>query len=83
MYVVCDAGLDGRDIGQRIDEFGRNEIPPKPPKSFWRLVLEALKDVTLIILICAAVLSVGLSFYKPPSSGKRSARMTHCVVVTC
>ena len=41
-------------------------IPPKPPKSFLELVWEALQDVTLIILIIAAFISLGLSFYKPP-----------------
>lgn len=66
------AGLDGHDINQRMEEFGRNEIHPKPPKSFFRLVFEALQDVTLIILIFAAILSVGLSFYHAPASGKQT-----------
>lgn len=46
--------------------FGSNLIPPKPPKTFLTLVWEALQDVTLIILEVAAVVSLGLSFYKPP-----------------
>ncbi len=37
---------------------------------FWlfslQLVWEALQDVTLIILIVAAIISLGLSFYHPP-----------------
>ena len=39
-----------------------------------QLVWEALQDVTLIILEVAAVVSLGLSFYKPPAreGGKRS-----------
>lgn len=61
-------GLDGseRDIERRRQEFGRNEIPPKPSKSFLRLAWEALQDVTLVILIIAAILSIGLSFYHAP-----------------
>ena len=43
-------------------------IPPKPPKTFLQLVWEALQDVTLIILIIAAIISLGLSFYKPPKN---------------
>ncbi len=39
---------------------------PKRPKTFLQLVWEALQDVTLIILEVAAILSLGLSFYKPP-----------------
>ena len=60
------------DLKRRVEEFGRNEIPPKPPKSFLRLVWEALQDVTLIVLLIAAALSLGLSFYKAPdASGNR------------
>lgn len=43
--------------------FGRNEIPPKPPKTFLRLMFEAIQDLTLVILIICAVISFGLSFY--------------------
>ncbi|KAL1455133.1 hypothetical protein WDU94_009249 [Cyamophila willieti] len=49
----------------RRDTFGSNTIPPKPPKTFLTLVWEALQDVTLIILEIAALVSLGLSLYKP------------------
>ena len=57
-------GLDDSsgDKEQRADVFGSNYIPPKPPKSFLRLAWEALQDVTLIILIIAAIISLVLSF---------------------
>jgi len=45
--------------------FGRNEIPPVPSKSFFRLCWDAMKDVTLIILMFAAIVSLALSFYQP------------------
>jgi len=63
-------GLSGspEDIQQRTEQFGKNVIPPKEPKSFLRLAWEALHDVTLIILIIAAILSIGLSFYQAPSN---------------
>jgi len=69
LYTSPNEGLSGSpaDIKSRINVFGSNVIPPKPPKSFLQLVWEALQDVTLIILICAAILSLGLSFYRPPS----------------
>lgn len=40
----------------------------------FQLVWEALQDVTLIILQVAAVVSLGLSFYKPPTreGGKKT-----------
>lgn len=59
------AGLDGSDLSRRREVFGSNVIPPKPPKSFLQLVWEALQDITLIILMIAAVISLGLSFYHP------------------
>jgi len=65
------------DLRRRVEVFGRNEIPPKPPKSFLRLVWEALQDVTLIVLLIAAALSLGLSFYKAPDDGSG----THAIVV--
>ena len=65
---MCFTGLSGSaaDLKQRVETFGSNVIPPKPPKSFLMLVWEALQDVTLIILIVAAIISLGLSFYNPP-----------------
>ncbi|XP_039617729.1 plasma membrane calcium-transporting ATPase 1a isoform X2 [Polypterus senegalus] len=64
-------GLSGNpaDIERRQTVFGQNFIPPKKPKTFLQLVWEALQDVTLIILEIAAIISLGLSFYRPPGGG--------------
>ncbi|KAG7236324.1 hypothetical protein INR49_001129, partial [Caranx melampygus] len=69
-------GLDGNleDIARRKKEFGQNVIPPKKPKTFLQLVWEALQDVTLIILVVAAIVSLGLSFYKPPDAERHSIK---------
>nr|CDS22742.1 plasma membrane calcium transporting ATPase 2 [Echinococcus granulosus] len=56
-------GLSGSDFQERREVFGTNVIPPKPPKHFCTLVWEAMQDVTLIILIVAAFVSLGLSLY--------------------
>lgn len=56
------------EISEREKIFGRNEIPPKPPKTFLRLAFEALHDTTLIVLMICAILSIGLSFYHPPGT---------------
>uniref|UniRef100_A0A8R1Y065 Calcium-transporting ATPase n=1 Tax=Onchocerca volvulus TaxID=6282 RepID=A0A8R1Y065_ONCVO len=55
-------------LEERRRIFGRNEIPPAPSKSFLRLAWEALQDITLIILLVSALVSLGLSFYKPPEN---------------
>nr|VZI15731.1 unnamed protein product [Spirometra erinaceieuropaei] len=56
-------GLSGTDLAERREVFGTNVIPPKPPKGFCVLVWEAIQDVTLIILIIAAFVSLALSLY--------------------
>ena len=65
LYTSPSEGLSGskEDIEHRRDTFGSNTIPPKPPKTFLRLVWEALQDVTLIILEVAAIISLALAFY--------------------
>ncbi|CAG5130828.1 unnamed protein product, partial [Candidula unifasciata] len=74
LKTSATTGLDESDLDLRRKVFGSNVIPPKPPKSFLRLVWEALQDVTLIILIVAAIISLGLSFYKPPKEDNANIR---------
>lgn len=69
LKVDGNKGLDAnneQDLEQRRTAYGRNEIPPKPMKSFLKLCWEALHDMLLVILLVCAVVSIGLSFYKPP-----------------
>ncbi|VDM62792.1 unnamed protein product [Angiostrongylus costaricensis] len=57
------------ELERRRAVFGANEIPPHPPKCFLQLVWEALQDVTLVILLVSAIVSLALSFYRPPDDG--------------
>lgn len=59
-------GLNVDAVEQSRQTFGSNAIPSSPTKSFLRLVWEALHDTTLIILIIAAIISLGFSFYQGP-----------------
>ena len=63
-------GISGEkaDMDWRAETYGRNEIPPQPSKSIFRLALEACRDTTLIMLMICAVVSIGLSFYHPSTS---------------
>lgn len=77
LKVDGEKGLDSnneQDLEQRRTAYGRNEIPPKPMKSFIRLCWDALHDMLLIILLVCAVVSIGLSFYRPPEEGSESER---------
>ncbi|KFD61815.1 hypothetical protein M514_26017 [Trichuris suis] len=65
---INDGLCDKDDIEMRRRIYGSNYIPPKPPKSFFRHAWEAMQDLTLLILIAAAVISLGLSFY--PNANK-------------
>ncbi|CAF1094635.1 unnamed protein product [Adineta ricciae] len=69
LKVDGNKGLDSnneQDLEQRREAYGRNEIPPKPMKSFLRLCWDALHDMLLIILLVCAIVSIGLSFYRAP-----------------
>lgn len=72
-------GLNDEGVERSREAFGPNVIPPAPAKKFLELVWEALQDTTLIILIVAAVISLGLSFYRPPSSieGQTGGKTEH------
>ncbi|CAF0973525.1 unnamed protein product [Rotaria sordida] len=75
LKVDGNKGLDSNnqeDLEQRRSVYGRNEIPPKPMKSFFRLCWEALHDMLLVILLVCAVVSIGLSFYEPPHEGNQA-----------
>jgi Ca2+-transporting ATPase len=57
-------GIDENDIEERKTTFGENILPEKPPKSFFKLLFEALKETMLILLMVIAVISIilGLAF---------------------
>ena len=55
-------GLSGapQDLESRRSVYGANVLPHNPPKSFLSLCVDAIQDPTLIILICAAIISIAL-----------------------
>lgn len=83
--LVSFSGLSGNpaDLEKRRHVFGKNVIPPKKPKTFLELVWEALQDVTLIILEIAAIISLVLSFYKPPGGDNESECLSRSAWLTC
>lgn len=63
-------GLNSSEIEERKQLFGINKIEPPPPTPFWRLMLNALKDTTMIILIVSAVVSLILTLVFPQDGEK-------------
>ncbi|RXH71477.1 hypothetical protein DVH24_018832 [Malus domestica] len=57
-----DKGIHGddADLLKRKNAFGSNTYPRKKARSFWRFLWEAWQDLTLIILMVAAVASLAL-----------------------
>ncbi|KNA25607.1 hypothetical protein SOVF_005080 [Spinacia oleracea] len=53
-------GISSNDVPRRQNIYGVNTFTEKPPRGFWRFVWEALHDLTLIILMVCAVVSVGV-----------------------
>ena len=50
---------DVEDIARRQEVFSSNTYPRPPAKSFFYFVLEAFRDLTILILLACATLSLG------------------------
>ncbi|XP_057958372.1 putative calcium-transporting ATPase 13, plasma membrane-type [Malania oleifera] len=58
----AENGIDGDDaeeIARRREAFGSNTYSKPPAKGFFRFVVEAFRDVTILILLGCAALSLG------------------------
>ncbi|KAF0897182.1 hypothetical protein E2562_034230 [Oryza meyeriana var. granulata] len=53
-----DRGICASDLDTRQNIYGINRYVEKPSRSFWMFVWDALQDMTLIILMVCALLSV-------------------------
>lgn len=61
-------GLADAEIPERRKRYGPNMIEPPPPTPFWRLMVDAVNDKTMITLIVAAVVSLVLTTTVIPPS---------------
>ncbi|GMH20172.1 hypothetical protein Nepgr_022013 [Nepenthes gracilis] len=58
--VSLNEGVPSSDLPLRQKIYGVNRYLEKPPRGFWMFVWEALHDLTLIILMICAVISIGV-----------------------
>ncbi len=63
-------GINNAEAETRIKDYGQNRLNEKPPKTFFERFLDQMKDVMVIILIIAAAISLGLSFYHASTGGE-------------
>ncbi|XP_017257837.1 calcium-transporting ATPase 4, plasma membrane-type isoform X1 [Daucus carota subsp. sativus] len=60
LKVSLNEGVVSSNVPKRQEIYGYNRVKEKPMKPFWMFVWEALQDMTLIILMVCAVISVGV-----------------------
>ncbi|PSS15687.1 Calcium-transporting ATPase [Actinidia chinensis var. chinensis] len=58
--VSLNEGVKSEDIPDRQKTYGSNKYTEKPSRSFWMFVWDALHDITLIILMVCAAVSIGV-----------------------
>ena len=51
-------GLNSDQVLQRREQFGKNQFPESPLKSYCELLMEAMEDPTLLVLLAAAAVSM-------------------------
>ncbi|CAH9062644.1 unnamed protein product [Cuscuta europaea] len=60
LRVSLSEGVKTSEVPARQNVYGSNKYTEKPSRRFWTFVWEALHDLTLIILIVCAVVSIGV-----------------------
>ncbi|KAF5785017.1 putative calcium-transporting ATPase [Helianthus annuus] len=59
LHTHLDNGINGQDLDERKTVFGTNSYENPPLKGLLYFVAKALKDVTILVLLVCAVLSLG------------------------
>jgi Ca2+-transporting ATPase len=69
MGLNIQTGLTKQQVQQMREKFGENVYPESPMDHYLELLLDALSDPTLIILICAATVSLIIGAIEEPDHG--------------
>ena len=64
LFSTKPDGLSLSNAEERLREHGKNELAEKKKKSAWRLFLNQFKDVMILILLIAAVISIAIGDIK-------------------
>ncbi|MDZ7786388.1 MAG: calcium-translocating P-type ATPase, PMCA-type [Candidatus Saccharibacteria bacterium] len=70
--VSIDKGLSREEAAKRLKQYGRNELHGRKRINPLKLFISQFKDVLIIILIIAALVSFGVSFLEEGGSQKES-----------
>jgi Ca2+-transporting ATPase len=63
----AEHGLSRAEARSRLERYGRNELTAEKPVPAWRKFLDQFRDVLVILLLIAAVISAGLWLYERDS----------------
>lgn len=69
LYSNVDQGLSHEQVQLNRAKFGRNAFPEAPMKGYFSLLKDAFSDPVLIILLCAACVSLIIGLVEEPESG--------------
>lgn len=61
-------GLTQQEAAERLERYGPNTIEQGKKNGFWTYLLSALKDITIIILVIATVLSIYVALKNHPDN---------------
>ena len=64
----AEMGLAQREAAARLERYGPNELATEPPVPAWRRFLAEFKDVLVILLLGATVVSTGVWWYEGASA---------------
>lgn len=76
---TSEEGLSDEEAAARLEKYGRNVLRETKPKSIWKMILEQISDVMVIILFIAMIFSLVMSFID--GEGLAEAIVIFCVIV--
>lgn len=69
LQVDVRQGLSNEQLRNFSSAYGDNTLPEMIPRSFWEILFDAFSDTSLIILVCAAIVSIVVSEANSSHSG--------------
>ncbi len=76
---TSEEGLSDKEAEARLEKYGKNVIAEEKPKSIWKMILEQISDVMVIILFVAMAFSLAMQFID--GEGLAEAIIIFCVIV--
>ena len=61
---TSEEGLSDAEAAKRLEQYGKNNLRQKKPKSIAKMIWEQITDVMVLILIAAAIFSFVMSFLR-------------------